>query len=60
MILAVEGREQRPLSGAVISLDVDDIHPDIPFAEGALIEASVGGMIDPENEEGDDTNGRFM
>jgi hypothetical protein len=53
MLVAIERREQRPLCRAVVGLDVDDIHPDTPFAEGALLKAGIGRMVDLENEEGD-------
>ena len=53
-ILAIERREQRPLGGVVVRLDVDDVHPDIPFAEGALVESRKGHMVDFENEERDE------
>ena len=54
MVLAIECREQRPLGGAMVGLDVDDVHPHIPLPEGAIFEAGVGGMVDLENEERDE------
>lgn len=53
MFLAVERREQRPLGGAMVGLDVEHVYPDIPFPKGALFKTGVGGMVDLENEKGD-------
>ena len=52
MLVAIERREQRPLGGAVVGLDVNDVHPDIPLAERALVKAGIGGMVGVEDEEG--------
>jgi hypothetical protein len=51
--LAVEGFEQSGLGRAVVGLDIDDVHPDIPLAKGAIIEPRVRGVIDTQNEIGD-------
>jgi hypothetical protein len=54
MLVPIEGREQSPLGGAAVGLDDGDIHPNIPFAQGALLKAGVGRMIDLEDEKLDD------
>jgi hypothetical protein len=54
MLLAIERREQRPLGGAEVSLDIDHIHPDIPFSEGTIFKAGVGRVLDLENKKGDE------
>jgi hypothetical protein len=38
----------------MVGLDIDNVHPHIPFAEGAIFEAGVGGVVDLENEERDE------
>ena len=54
MVLTIEDREQRPLGRAMVSLDVDDVHPHIPFAEGTIFKTGVRGVVDLKNEEGDE------
>jgi hypothetical protein len=53
MFLAIEGREQRALSSAEVDLDIDHIHPDVPFAEGSLFKAGVGGVVEFQDKERD-------
>ena len=52
MFLAIERREQCRLGGSLVGFGIDDIHPDVRFAKGALLEAGEGGMVDRENEDG--------
>mgnify|MGYP006178099371 CR=1 FL=1 len=47
---AIEGLVQSSLSGALVSLDVDDIHPDVPFAKRPIVKARIGRVIDAEHE----------
>jgi len=48
--LTVEGFEQSGLGRAVVGLNIDDVHPDIPFPKGAIIEARIGSVINPQDE----------
>ena len=48
--LTVECLEQGSLGRAIVSFDIDDVHPDVPFPKGAIIEARIGGVIDPQDE----------
>ncbi len=54
MLLTIEGSEQRPLGGGMVSFDIYDVHPHIPFAEGAILKTCVRGVVDLENEKGDE------
>ena len=34
----------------MVGFDIDDVHPDIPLAGGAIIEPRIGGVIDAQDE----------
>ena len=54
MLLVIERREQCPLGGAVVDFNIDNIYLDIPLAEGSLLKAAVGRMVDLEDEDGNE------
>lgn len=53
ILRAVESCEQFLLGDALIGLDVNDVHPDVPLAKRALFELGVGRVVNLENEERD-------
>ena len=48
--LAIKGLVQSCLSGALVGLDVDDIHPDVPFTKRPIVKARIRRVIDAEHE----------
>ncbi len=41
------------LACTVFDFDVDNVKPDIPIAERAIIEPSIGGVVNIQNVDGD-------